>query len=489
MNTNSIRNAIVAGSVVLLLIYILIPSFFPYLVVIGFVVFPIKLTLDGIKIKKKLKNEVDSLESEMKMEISNFYLSNTNNQQINRLALIDHKCAKNNRFQAWEKEKRYYQFLPNFLLSIGLLGTFLGITLNLFSIGINTAGKKDIQTILPDIISSMAIAFVSSLIALFCSMVLSKVYPTAELEMAKDNLLISLEHYLDNDLLLKQNHPTLSDKIDKLIVSIDSYSTNVSDFHKSFPQITIDFKNAVTDAGNTLITSANNFEAVVQKSSAIMQIAAKALSDATNSATGLTTEISDLISSLKNTTNNLKEYTTNLDTVGKTLTNNSKQVQVLIESNEEKMIEVLNSIVDNSQIISTSTQSLNQNITQVTTSLNNHVKVLNGIVDNSQIISTSTQSLNQNITQVTTYLKDNFVQIQQQTQVLYNLTVILQTANGNINQVSGNLEKNTPLLDNQINKLQLLTRQLDQTTQVVYQVNGNLGELLNASQKSQQSNN
>ena len=69
------------------------------------------------------------------------------------------------------------------------------------------------------------------------------------------------------------------------------------------------------------------------------------------------------------------------------------------------------------------------------------IEVLNSIVDNSQIISTSTQSLNQNITQVTTYLKDNFVQIQQQTQVLYNLTVILQTANGNINQVSGNLEK------------------------------------------------
>jgi methyl-accepting chemotaxis protein len=454
MNTNSIRNAIVAGSVVLLLIYILIPSFFPYLVVIGFVVFPIKLTLDGIKIKKKLKNEVDSLESEMKMEISNFYLSNTNNQQINRLALIDHKCAKNNRFQAWEKEKRYYQFLPSFLLSIGLLGTFLGITLNLFSIGWNIGGKINIQTILPGIISSMAIAFVSSLIALGCSMVLSKVYPAAELEMAKDNLLISLEHYLDNDLLLKQNHPTLSDKIDKLIVSIDSYSTNVSDFHKSFPQITIDFKNAVTDAGNTLITSANNFEAVVQKSSAIMQIAAKALSDATNSATGLTTEISDLISSLKNTTNNLQNYTANLDTVGKALIYNSKQVQILIESNEEKMIEVLNSILDNSRKIFTSTQSLNQNITQVTTSL-----------------------------------KDHIVQIDQQSKFLYNLTVTIQKADGNINQVSGKLEENTPLLDNQINKLQLLTSQLNQTTQVVYQVNGNLAGLLNASQKSQQSNN
>jgi ABC-type transporter Mla subunit MlaD len=81
------------------------------------------------------------------------------------------------------------------------------------------------------------------------------------------------------------------------------------------------------------------------------------------------------------------------------------------------------------------------------------------------------------------------VQIEQQSQALYRLTLMIQKADGNINQVSGNLEKNTPLLDNQINKLQLLTSQLDQTTQVVYQVNGNLGELLNASQKSQQSNN
>jgi hypothetical protein len=201
-------------------------------------------------------------------------------------------------------------------------------------------------------------------------------------------------------------------------------------------------------------TSANNFEAVVQKSSAIMQIAAKALSDATNSATGLTTEISDLISSLKNTTNNLQNYTANLDTVGKALIYNSKQVQILIESNEEKMIEVLNSILDNSRKIFTSTQSLNQNITQVTTSL-----------------------------------KDHIVQIDQQSKFLYNLTVTIQKADGNINQVSGKLEENTPLLDNQINKLQLLTSQLNQTTQVVYQVNGNLAGLLNASQKSQQSNN
>ena len=106
MNTNSIRNAIVAISVVLLLIYVLIPSIrplFSYLVVIGLVIFTIKLTLDCMKIKRKLKNEVDSLESEIKMEISNFYQSNTNNQQINRLALIDHKCAKNNKFRAWEK--------------------------------------------------------------------------------------------------------------------------------------------------------------------------------------------------------------------------------------------------------------------------------------------------------------------------------------------------------------------------------------------------
>jgi ABC-type transporter Mla subunit MlaD len=72
---------------------------------------------------------------------------------------------------------------------------------------------------------------------------------------------------------------------------------------------------------------------------------------------------------------------------------------------------------------------------------------------------------------------------------LYNLTVTIQKADGNINQVSGKLEENTPLLDNQINKLQLLTSQLNQTTQVVYQVNGNLAGLLNASQKSQQSNN
>ena len=129
-----------------------------------------RLTWDGIKRKQKFESEVDVLETNIKSEIDTFYEKNLDNKaRINRLTVIENSCANNDKFKKWEKEKRYYQSLPNFLLSIGLLGTFTGIAVNLFLIGNNIAGKIELQTILPGIISSMAIAFISSLVSLGCS--------------------------------------------------------------------------------------------------------------------------------------------------------------------------------------------------------------------------------------------------------------------------------------------------------------------------------
>jgi hypothetical protein len=123
MNNASIRNTILA-SIVLIIIYVSLPSisssFFSYFLVILFVVVTFRLTWDGIKRKQKFESEVDVLETNIKSEIDTFYEKNLDNKaRINRLTVIENSCANNDKFKKWEKEKRYYQSLPNFLLSIG----------------------------------------------------------------------------------------------------------------------------------------------------------------------------------------------------------------------------------------------------------------------------------------------------------------------------------------------------------------------------------
>ena len=70
--------------------------------------------------------------------------------------------------------------LPNLLLSFGLLGTFLGITINLSNIS-QTIGRADVTNVgslvgaLEGPLQGMGIAFITSLIAVFCSAFLTVV--------------------------------------------------------------------------------------------------------------------------------------------------------------------------------------------------------------------------------------------------------------------------------------------------------------------------
>ncbi len=235
MNQLSLRYGVFIICFILFLLYLVTPSFipwFPFLIVLAFVGLTVKSTIDGIRLKNALLQQIDIIEQKIQTEIVQKVKGISKNQyeKINKIALIEKRCSENQELKIWERHKRSYQLLPNSLLALGLLGTFLGITMNLFLISRNTAGELQLQTALPDIIGSMAIAFVSSLAALAGSVFLTKFHPTYDLDLEKDKLLISLEDYLDNDFFLSQNQPTVAEKIDVLIKSIDNYSKSLNSF-------------------------------------------------------------------------------------------------------------------------------------------------------------------------------------------------------------------------------------------------------------------
>lgn len=497
MNTPSLRNAILTISVALIMIYVFVPeskSLFSYLVVVGFVGFTLYLTLDGQKKKEKLihKDTITNLETAIKIEIKNFYSQNkSNHEKINRIALIDSKCVSNDDFQKWEKGRRDYQSLPNFLLSIGLLGTFAGITINLFQISLNTSGTVELQTILPGIISSMAIAFISSLAALGCSMYLTKFHPTSDLEIVKNNLLISLENYVDNEYLLLPTNQSKG-KIDKLIDSINDYSQKLNNFVSSLDQNTQKFQNAMTFAANTLNISANNFQTVVNQSSQSMQTGANVLINATNSIAGLTTKFSDLISSLVQSSTSFDQATYSLKIGADALNNTNSNIIELTNKFTDITTSLLQSASVFEQTVSTLqkytttmknvNKTIENNSKQVQNFIQNNQNNLNGVsgklLQNSETISTFTQSLNQNITQVSTSLNQYITQIEQQSNNLQTLTGVIentaQSSNINITQVSVNLDKNAALLNNQIQQLQGVATKIEQNTQLMERILLNL---------------
>ncbi|MEB3248574.1 MAG: hypothetical protein VKK07_04435 [Merismopediaceae bacterium] len=93
--------------------------------------------------------------------------------------------------------------LPNLLISFGLLGTFLGITLNLKDISgiINQEGMEAslIVNRLQGPLQSMGIAFISSLVAIIFSSTITILNFIFNTELAKNKLFIRLENYLENN--------------------------------------------------------------------------------------------------------------------------------------------------------------------------------------------------------------------------------------------------------------------------------------------------
>ena len=130
-------------------------------------------------------------------------------ENVNTMALIDGLYSQERlkvfgrslRCEQWDN---FCQTLPNLLLSFGLLGTFIGITSNLYNIS-QTLNQSPESTNLNKIIEqlqtplqSMGVAFCTSLVAIVCSSVLIIIYLRCNTNFAKTLLISSLEDYLDN---------------------------------------------------------------------------------------------------------------------------------------------------------------------------------------------------------------------------------------------------------------------------------------------------
>lgn len=165
-------------------------------------------------------------------------------ENVNTIALIDGVYHQETitffNFNIRCEEAEYItKTIPNLLLAFGLLGTFLGITLNLNSISqiINTGGTNiiDLTSQLQQPLQSMGIAFITSLIGLFCSSILTIINLKYNISLEKNSLLNNLEDYLDNIYKVKiKGYSRLDEAVNKMV---DKQTEFLTRFHENVGQV------------------------------------------------------------------------------------------------------------------------------------------------------------------------------------------------------------------------------------------------------------
>jgi methyl-accepting chemotaxis protein len=163
---------------------------------------------------------------------------------VNTAALVDslyheEKFTFMSKSLSCEKWDYFVRVLPNLLLAFGLLGTFLGITLNLTGIStlidINNVDVQSLGEKLKTPLESMGIAFITSLIGLACSSLLTVINLIFNTNLAKVNLISSLEDYLDNILQpTVEGNSRLNKAVDSMVEKQQAFLTN---FHNEVTRV------------------------------------------------------------------------------------------------------------------------------------------------------------------------------------------------------------------------------------------------------------
>lgn len=135
----------------------------------------------------------------------------------------------------WEVADRFCRILPNLLLTLGLLGTFLGITFNLNNIStiLNQMEGDSLDILVNELqepLQGMGIAFISSLVAVTCSAFLTLTNLAKNTTALKLQIFSTLEDYLDNVYLPTiDSHSRLDQAVDRMVSQQQDFLTRFHD--------------------------------------------------------------------------------------------------------------------------------------------------------------------------------------------------------------------------------------------------------------------
>lgn len=207
----------------------------PYLIIITFIIV-ILPSLAAIYLRFALYKHLVFLEKRVRRLINRgergnqpeiiqelerrFKEASSNLDHVNTAALIDQVYSREKVLVfSCEQIDYFCRNLPNLLIAFGLLGTFIGITVNLTSLSqsISQTNSNDVTSLVRELqepLKGMGIAFTTSLTGIFFSALLTIVNLIKNTNLAKCKLISAIEDYLDNIYLPKVQG---SNRLDKAV--------------------------------------------------------------------------------------------------------------------------------------------------------------------------------------------------------------------------------------------------------------------------------
>ena len=269
-------------------------------------------------------------------------LSRNQNESINTTAIIDgsysqEKCRILGISFNCEAVDYLTRLLPNLLLSFGLLGTFLGITINLANLSqtITQVDITDITSLIEELdkpLQGMGIAFVSSLIAIACSALLTVMNLIWNTNLAKSTLLSFVEDYLDNIYLPQRQ------QITPIEIALDRFS---NDFSYMLDNLSSTIENSITNAFSKIEDTAQTFASAANtlEESRFPEKLSSATTDlaiAQNQFSQSSLVLQRSTQSFEHSLDGIQKMTKKLSNMGKNIENINQKYDYLIELNKNK---------------------------------------------------------------------------------------------------------------------------------------------------------
>ncbi len=260
----------------------------------------------------------------------------------------------------------FFEFVPNFFISLGILGTFLGITIGLNGLVFDTA--EHLKNNISKLLSSMELAFISSLFGIICSLISKWLINPFYFKITdKINQIEDEQHY-------------------QLIVSIKNIKEEISFLgQSSFSEVAQNLNNGVSNFVENLTQNTSpiieNFLINFSKINSILENSIKTIDDSfllirqyKDSVEDNQKKLKEQFNEITNLSENIKSFTNDLQN---TLKSNIELItkQENIVQNFYDKIESTNSIIDKYTILAEKTTNLIE-------SSSNTISILSNKVDN-----------------------------------------------------------------------------------------------------------
>jgi methyl-accepting chemotaxis protein len=411
-------------------------------------------------------------------------------EKVNTVALIDgiytqEKFTFFNFSLRCEQWDYFCQVLPNLLLAFGLLGTFFGITGNLYNLSqtIDRA-EGDISNLVAQLqtpLQNMGIAFITSLAALLFSSALTVINLRWNTNLAKSLLIHSLEDYLDNIFQSTIEGKTRLDKaIDRMVKQQEEF---LSRFHENIGRV---LETSIGNAANKMVTANQSFQNNVDSLVSRFQDVSGSLAASTNNFQGSTSLLKEQVKTISEVVTVFKKSSDRIETSTASFQKASEKIEASKFS--ENLENLTRDLATTQKSFSQSTEFLGNQVTKISESHQQAVQLAEQVYTQLQQASEKLQysamgfvEASQTIQQsnfadkLSTATKELAVipsQFQESTAILHEsipslnkaIAAINKSANKNINlveQVNSLNQYSTQILESSDKRIELETASFD----------------------------